>query len=180
MPTKKEWLQARIAQIKTLYPELLAVYGPYYSGKDGRSRVVLRMRNKKFVTKQYAKIKMELLSNRRLGKDDTVSHEDRNKNNDAVSNLKIRPRKEHLRLDAKRLRPVRGVCRQCETEFTLSREQRSPRAKKKAGPFCSKKCSGAYGAAVQNGAKRIGRSSVPDKKYAFLSKEKWDEKQQRT
>lgn len=120
---------------------------------------------------------MELLSKRRLGKDDTVSHEDRRKNNDAASNLKIRPRKEHLALDAKRLRPAKGVCKQCMAEFTLSREQRSLRAKKKAGPFCSRACSGKYGAAVQNGASRIERARMPDKKYAFPSKEKWDKRQ---
>ena len=156
--TRREWLLANSNLIGSLYPNTRKLYGPYKSVKDSRWRVVIydgRLRR----TRQYAKIKMEVKLERRLGPNETVDHIDRNVTHDRYSNLRVIPRKQHAEEDALRQKQQIGKCVQCKKKFELTRNQIGT-CRNKAGPFCSRKCSGAYGASVQKSGQVIKRKCV--------------------
>ena len=81
----------------------------------------------------------------------TVDHLDRDKTNDDLSNLVVRPRSEHIKLDATRVKVSPVLCPICGTEFIPSKAQRSKYHSERAGPFCSRSCAGKYGKSVQMG-----------------------------
>ena len=60
-------------------------------------------------------------------------------------------------------------CSMCGKKFKPSANQHNTRSLSKAGPFCSKQCSGLYGAQVQNGAPKINRQKIY-KEYYQLKK----------
>lgn len=159
--SRREWLLDKQHILNKLYNGVERVYGPYLS-KDQRYRVVLHSRKGK-TTKQFSKIKMEVILGRRLGPDETVDHKDNNTKNDRRKNLRVLDRSEHIKQDALRRRLIKLPCVFCGTVFTLTRDQ-IPKREGKAGPFCSRTCSGKYGASVQNGAQRLGRD-VPKPTY---------------
>jgi hypothetical protein len=98
---------------------------------------------------------MEHQIGRRLEKEETVDHIDRDFLNNDPSNLQILKRKKHSSVDAVRLKPVTFVCPICKRSFTRSgkRLARIYERKKagKAGPFCSPKCQGKYAADLREG-----------------------------
>ena len=146
--------------LKVLYTGLEKIYGPYKS-KDGRYRVQLKLPNG-FRVRQYAKLKIECHIRRLLVSKETVNHKDRNKSNDRISNLEVLDKILHSRLDAIKRVPTKAVCIWCKTKFLLSPAQVSGQNRKeKAGPFCSRKCTGQYGASIQNGRTK----SLNRKKY---------------
>lgn len=153
LKNKKIWLLKQFNRIKKLYPKVIKVYGPYLHKKENRHIVILYDGIKR-TGKQYAKIKMELKLNTLLGKDDTVDHKDKNTLNDRYYNLEIITRSDHAKLDRDRLvYDAEACCLECNTKFTLSKYQVRDRNTNKAGPFCSKRCTGIYGTKVQKGLK---------------------------
>jgi hypothetical protein len=155
-----------IETILNLYPEYDKVLGPY-TRKDGRIVVVLNnslLPNKtkgKLRTISYPKALKEIQLGRRLVDDETVDHNDRDFTNNDLSNLIVRPRPEHSKLDA--LHRIMNLvsCVWCRKEFAPTKSQVLKRSKEKAGPFCSKSCSGNYGVKIQNKQmKRIKREVI--------------------
>ncbi len=140
------------AKLLMLYPEYKTVLGPY-TRKDGRQHIVLNNTSKskyesgKLKTISYPKAIMEVYLNRRLEKNETVDHIDKDYLNNDIQNLQVLDRKVHAKLDAKRVKYLPVKCTICKKEFIPTRSQfRSGRK----GFFCSKKCSGLYGALRQN------------------------------
>lgn len=91
---------------------------------------------------------MEIKLERRIEEPETVDHINRNTKNDRYDNLQVLDKVEHSRKDSLKLSTVKQQCVWCQTSF-MSKPQ--PTRPNKAGPFCSKVCSGKYGAAKQNG-----------------------------
>jgi hypothetical protein len=91
---------------------------------------------------------MEVHLGRKLAEDATVDHIDKNPLNNSIDNLQVLSRSNHASLDCKRRRPVIVQCSMCGKKFEATRSQLH---KDKTGFFCSKQCSGKYGAEVQNG-----------------------------
>lgn len=125
------------------------IYGPYLR-KDGRKHVII-YDGKRRQTMSYPKWLMEQKLGRFLGVEETIDHRDRDFTNDAPTNLRIRERKEHARVDAWYARHVAQFCIWCGKQLIRRRNHIRRNAKqKKAGPFC-KCCAGRYGAQLQNG-----------------------------
>lgn len=146
--TRKDFLHRNKNLISRLYNGIHTIYGPYIA-KDNRRRVILYDGLRR-ITRQYAKLKMEIKLGRRISSNETVDHMDRDTLNDKYTNLQILDRSTHVKKDVTRLK-VGNVhnCGWCKNKFKLTLGQ--TRDKKKAGPFCSRSCAGSYGAAIQNG-----------------------------
>lgn len=137
-----------------LYPNFNKVLG-VYTRKDGRQHIILnnsnlpkkdKNRNK---TLSYPKAIMEVSIGRKLLKDETVDHIDKNPLNNESSNLQILSRSEHAKLDVIRRKEIFDKCSYCGKTIKLTKSQIYNRSKNMAS-FCSKKCSGIYGTDVQN------------------------------
>jgi len=145
------------------------VYGPYVRKQDGRRVMTLRFADGRMVHKQYAKFKLEVKLGRILGKDETVDHIDRNPTNDKFGNLQLLSKKEHSSLDAKRVKRKHVVCQWCNSIFKATVKQILKSSQTKAGPFCSKRCIGSYGAMVQNGGPILSRKKIK-RHYCYKQK----------
>lgn len=148
----KESARRKVLQ---LYPEFHTVYGPYLR-KDGR-KVVILYDGRKRSARQLAKVKVECKIGRRLKPGEEVDHKDGDVTNDKFSNLQVLYKKKHLQLDCLRRTSVFATCAHCSIEFELKPTQTCTRALTKAGPFCSKRCVGKYGASVSHGNKTLKR-----------------------
>lgn len=137
----------------------LKIYGPY-TRKDGRQHVIEYKKHKGKTVRRTISYPKYLLE-RELGtipSDLTVDHLDRNFNNNSLSNLKLIPRAEHSKLDAIRVYYGTANCVWCERKFALTKGQSNNGSK--AGPFCSRSCSGKYGAYIQNGGSLLNRKPL--------------------
>lgn len=128
--------------------------GPYLR-PDGRKHLIVITANGKKTTLSYPKYLMEVKLQRYLSKDETVDHINRDKTDDRIDNLRVIDRKQHAIEDARRLAVQQFVCPYCKAPFELQNEKLRNAIgngqKGKTGPFCSKRCAGKYGAAVQQG-----------------------------
>lgn len=132
------------------------VYGPYLR-RDGRKHVVLWWSKDRHRTISYPKWLMEQRLGRELDPDlETVDHIDRVLGNNSTNNFQLLPRPEHTSIDNKRAVPLSVICVWCRSSFQVRRAAfNRHRRNGKVGPFCSKQCSGEYGASVQNGRDRL-------------------------
>ena len=144
-------------QIKIVYPNYIS--HRIYIDSNERRMISISMSAGKTVNKQYAKVLMEIKYGRILGRDETVDHIDRDKLNDTYSNLKILDRSLHASLDALRVKVEDAICPECSKIFTPTVNQRNSK-KNKAGPFCSRSCTGKYGAMIQKGGDVMKRNIV--------------------
>jgi hypothetical protein len=163
LESRKIFIKRNITVISRLYNGVYIVYGPYNNSKDGRYRVVLYDGERK-ITRQYSKLKMEIKIGCRLGRDETVAHLDDNFHNDKYYNLAVIPRINHAAQDAIRVKRSKVTCAWCGNIFYPTRGQDY----KKAGPFCSRRCTGYYGVSVQNGGNKIKHNKIK-KTYYKLS-----------
>lgn len=153
-------------QILKLYPEFKNIYGPYKRKNDGRKVVILYDGNKRSA-RQYAKVRLECKLNRRLINEEEVNHKDRDKTNDDYDNLEVVVDKStHSKKDVLYRKEIKLPCVYCGIILVLSEDQINSRSKKKAGPFCSKTCSGKYGSEVQKTGKIIPRTKF-DIEYEY-------------
>lgn len=158
-----------------LYPQYTSVLGPY-KRSDGRKHIVLNNcslpngTKGKTKTISYPKALVESNLGRTLLPNETIDHHDRDKTNDDLNNLKIKNRSEHSSIDNIRVKVEPIECPQCGNTFTPTRHQITTRAESKAGPFCSRKCSGKYGKGVQNGDSPMDRNKI-QKTYYQLNKD---------
>lgn len=133
------------------YNPNIKVNGPYLNKTQNRNFVRYLYPNgtKRVIT--YAKYLMEQNLKRELLNSETVDHKDRNKLNDVIENLQILDLVTHSKLDSKRAKLIEIVCVWCSSKiFRKPNVLRRSSKLKKSGPFCSKKCSGEYGAEIQN------------------------------
>lgn len=127
------------------------VYGPYTRKSDKREVVRIKLTDGSFKMKSYARYLKEIELGRELDKDtETVDHKNRNHLDNNENNLQILSRSENSKKSALRRATVVDNCVWCGVEFTLSDNQVKSVHRKKSGPFCSRKCSGKYGAELQN------------------------------
>lgn len=152
MLTEKQRLK-----LLALYPGFVTVHGPY-KRKDSRYHVVLcSVNSKKKKTVSYPKAIVEIRRGSRLERNETVDHINGNFLDNSRKNLQVISRAENARKGADKRKPVKCKCAWCNVEFELSRNQIGNR--NKSGPFCSRSCSGKYGASVQNGKPVVKRKS---------------------
>lgn len=143
---------------KELVPTVSRIQGPYYRSSDGRNIVILTLSCGKKTTTQYAKVLLEIKLGRVLGKDETVDHIDENKLNDQLDNLRLLTRKQNASRSTIRRKIIKDRCIWCNKEFELTKAQIGKILK--AGPFCSRSCSGQYGKSIQNGGVSLDRNNV--------------------
>jgi len=145
----------------------MKVYGPYYR-KDGRQHVVIVEDSGKKRTVSYPKYLVEQKFGRQLDPmTETIDHIDTDFTNNSIDNLRIIPRSQHASEDAKRRKFPEVKCIWCETIFKLTRNQEQK--KKKAGPFCSRHCSGQYGSHLQHGyTNKLETKTLPEKEFYTL------------
>lgn len=128
------------------------IYGPYQA-KDGRLRLFMTSGEER-KTVSYPKYLMEKYLDRYLTEDETVDHIDGNPLNNDISNLQVKPRREHCRDDAYRNEDVTVRCAYCGKEFIISGNKLHNRNRKdnhQSGYFCSRSCTGKYGREIQLG-----------------------------
>lgn len=120
--------------------------------KDGRLRCVLVYKNGFKRNISYPKLIMEKHLGRKLFDDEQVHHIDENPLNNDISNLQILKLGEHQKFHQSYRKHVdrMGVCYWCKKEFVISANHIRNHKKFAIGYFCSRKCSGEYGAFIQN------------------------------
>lgn len=126
------------------------VYGPY-TRKDGRKHVIL-YKNRSRTTLSYPRFLMECYLGRYIDENkETVHHKNGDIADDRIENLELVERSAHSRMHVVKAAVIKVVCPVCDKEFeVLERQYRANQVKQgRAGPFCSKRCAGKYGKAVQ-------------------------------
>ena len=120
-------------------------YGPY-TRKDGRQIVIVHEEDGSKRTVSYPKYVMEQHLGRRLDPNlETTDHLDFNHSNNAIENLKLKPRDEHSADDTRRVKLVKVRCANCKKKFERSpRLLRDKNKKGCKGPFCSRSCSAKF------------------------------------
>ncbi len=153
------------------------VHGPY-TRKDGREHVVIVYTDLTKRTVSYPKYLVEQKLGRELDpKLETIDHIDGNPLNNDLSNLQVIPLREHTSLDsqyvADECREVTVACVYCGTSFTrFYKYLKDAGTRGTAGPFCSRKCSGQYGAAVQNSVQeKLPSTEKPEVRYTTRKKQ---------
>ena len=145
--------------MENLY-ENYKLYGPY-TGKDNRQRCVLvnKSNKKDKKTISYPKYIVETSINRYLTEEETIHHIDGNPLNNDLNNLAVITRSAHSKLDSQRRKSVNVSCLECKKLFTIDGSKIRYREIGKAGPFCSRNCSGKYGKKVQLGHKKLNSTN---------------------
>ena len=132
------------------------VTGPWtHSNGSGRKIVMIVYGDGSKECTSYARYLMEQHLGRELGPDETVDHVNEDPSDDRLENLQLLSREENARKSAYRGGPemVDFLCAWCACNGRQeAKNARSNNKKGRAGPFCSRRCAGQYGAAVQNAA----------------------------
>jgi len=134
------------------------IYGPYISSKDSRSRCIIVYDDGSKRTISYPRLIVEEFLGVELQPDEDVHHIDGDITNNDISNLEVVYKSSHIREHTLKYRDeIELPCYYCGHIIKLDHDRQQQRAidgkAGKVGPFCSKKCSGKYGAEIQNGKK---------------------------
>lgn len=129
------------------------VYGPYTRKEDKYSHVVIVWPDLTKTTVSYARYLLEVKLQRYLTENEDAHHKDENPENNSEDNLEVRERSGHRADHTRKYYDGFEVqCVWCDKKFTLTALQQRTRKEnlhKKAGPFCSRSCSGKYGKQFQ-------------------------------
>jgi hypothetical protein len=153
--------------------EIKKVHGPYTRKQDGRQHVVIVFMDLSKKTVSYPKYLMEQKLGRELDPDlETVDHIDRDFTNNDPLNLRVIEREKHCKEDAIHVEDVEIMCVLCGRKaFKQAHNLQGNKIQGKAGPFCSRSCSGLYGAYVQNEyMDKLGNTYEDIRKYYKLNK----------
>ena len=140
---------------KEVYPDIEYINGPYIR-KD--KRVVICIKNKndeKQHTISYPKFLKENELGRKLDDNETVDHIDGDTLNNELSNLRVLDRQLHAYFDAKRLN-LNGIdirCKYCGKPIDFKNGIKNFN-RRETGYFCSRTCSGKYGAEIQHNLRK--------------------------
>lgn len=168
-PTFHTEMKAKPCLVDRLRPSV-TVYGPYTAKQDGRKRVVLyTCDDAPRVTVSYPKWLMEQHLGRLLTRDETVDHKDRDFTNDSLDNLQILTRLNHVKLDSIRRAKITLNCVWCKNDFAPNTSF-NQRCRSTSGPFCSRRCSGIYGASLRNGDTEVMPLIPIERKYVTRDK----------
>jgi hypothetical protein len=153
------------------------IYGPYDRKEDERQVVIIIRPDKTRTTLAYSKFLMEKHLGRYLDSEkETVDHINQDVRDNRIENLRVLPRAEHARDDAKRRKSQDFICPICKEKFTIEGRKLSDahrnRREGKAGPFCGRSCAGKYGAEVQNKRQKKLKGAKIKREYTTLKKEK--------
>ena len=127
------------------------IYGPY-TAKDGRQRIIAVDKDGIKRTISYPRYILECHLGRNLTSEEQVDHIDGNPLNNRLSNLQILYFKEHQKLDALRNKDIVVTCAYCGKPFIIKGSiihDRNRVDRHQSGYFCSRTCSGKYGAEIQ-------------------------------
>lgn len=125
------------------------VHGPY-TRKDGRKHVVTVFEDGSKKTTSYPKWVKEQELGRELDIfNENIDHKDRDFTNDSPGNIQILTRSENAAKSALRRIVEYLPCLTCGKETEITRGRIISNNRGKAGPFCSKSCSGKYSSSVQ-------------------------------
>lgn len=129
--------------------------------KDGRQRAFTKINGKFSPFISYPRIIMEDYLGRPLEPDEIVHHIDHDPSNNKLENLELELLEHHVRYHQRKYYDKVVKCVWCGKEFLWTAKSQiyfsdgvclaRYRGYTKAGPFCSRKCSGIYGSYVQNG-----------------------------
>jgi len=135
--------------------QLVKVYWPYVSKRDGRKRVVFYYSDQSTSTTSYARYLYEK-ANGVIDDELTVDHIDEDCTNDIIENLQPLTRLENIQKARKAGKRIdtewfEGICLECNNSFIKPMRQirGNQSVKGRAGPFCSRKCSGKYNQRLQ-------------------------------
>lgn len=130
----------------------MKIYGPYKC-KDNRLRCAIKFIDGTMSSVSYPRLVYENHFNIKLSKYQDIHHKDGNPLNNSIDNLKVVEWTNHAFEHSKFELKVEK-CVWCNSLFTLDMfQQRTRRCnikRNKNGPFCSRKCTGQYGAFMQN------------------------------
>ena len=143
-------------------------------GSDGRLRIYLRFEDGSHKVMSFPKFVMENYLGRYLEENETVDHIDKNPLNNSIKNLRVMDRSEHVKNDVYRNKDATVKCAYCGKEFIIPGDKLGYRNRKdggrlQSGYFCSRSCSGRYGAEVQNGRlkKFSGKERIIPEQYTL-------------
>lgn len=151
-----------------IYENVIKTYGPYL-GRDGRYRMVLKFNDGTKKGISYPKYLMEMHLDRYLDENETIDHIDGNPLNNDLSNLRILDRQEHCHNDTIRNNKLTVNCTYCGKTFEIDGSKLHGRNRKdrhQSGYFCSRSCSGKYGAEIQLGLRQhVQKEKIEVSKY---------------
>lgn len=130
----------------------MKTYGPY-ERKDGRKHVIhYDGRTRK--TQSYPRYLMEQKLQRKMLDTEEVDHKDDNFKNDDIENLQIlTPKNNRIKEITREERKAKWTshkCPICSESFSKRKRESSRNTREnKAGPFCTKRCAGIYGAQIR-------------------------------
>lgn len=138
------------------------------------NRVTISLIHKKYKTrlyKSYPKYLMECHLGRYLTEDEIVHHKDGNPLNNEIENLEVLSRVYHSTMDHLVNKEMVVKCQMCGKEYVL-KETACYSNRRRTGYFCSRQCSGRYGALIQNGRikKQYVERTLPEKEKLINKK----------
>ena len=149
------------------------VYGPY-KRRDGRSHVVIYLKNSVRKTVSLPKFIVEESCGKILEEFETIHHKNGNFDDNRLENLEVINRVIHIQNDSKRVKKIEVECVICKKKFLRHATVINDSAKFGcAGPFCSKQCSGRYGKLRELGCEKWEpQKEIPkcERSYYTLSK----------
>jgi ribosomal protein S2 len=121
----------------------MKIYGPY-TRKDGRSHIIKLYKSGRRVTQSYPRYLMEKFLGRKLRNWEEVDHINDDYTDDRIENFQILTKTENIDKSRKPAKIYRFICPVCKQNSSIpySQYKHNQLQQGKAGPYCSRNCSG--------------------------------------